>query len=384
MLEKILMNKLCCIALLFFYSSAYSQNNVRIIVHDLAQQKAVKIFITGSFNNWNPGDGKYALQKLDSNKWEILLIDIPKGTLNYKFTQGQWDKEEVAATGENIGNHILEIDKAYSIQVNIYGWKNQTFLPKKHTASNNVYQITDSFYIPQLARYRKIAVYLPSNYNISKDRYSVLYMQDGQNLFDEYLAPFGEWGIDEALDTLQKQTGKYAIVVAIDHGNENRIREYNFEDNKKYGTAEGKQYVDFLANTLKPYIDKKYRTKKGKSHTAVAGSSLGGLISTYAVLKYPEKFGAAGIFSPAYWIAPSIDQLTKSLSKKTAARYWFYAGEKENSDMIPDMERIKNNIEKNVKNDFSFNVDSTGAHNEQTWRKWFPSFYIWWMQSKKR
>ncbi len=377
------MKKLFCILILFFYSTVYSQNNVRIIVNDLSQQKAAKIFITGSFNNWNPREAKYAMQKLDSNKWEMLLIDLPKGTLGYKFTQGQWDTEEVTASGDNVGNHALQIEKEDFIQINIYGWKNKSSQPKKHTAGKNVYPITDSFYIPQLARYRKIVVYLPSNYNSSKDRYPVLYMHDGQNLFDEYLAPFGEWGIDEALDTLQKQTGKYAIVVAVDNGNEKRIREYNFEDSKKYGTAEGKQYVDFLAKTLKPFIDKKYKTKKGKLHTAIAGSSLGGLISTYAVLKYPEIFGTAGIFSPAYWIAPSIDSLIRAASIKTANRFWFYAGTKENSDMVPDMEMIKNDIKKNPKNNFSFNVDVRGVHNEQTWRKWFPSFYIWWMEGNK-
>jgi len=378
------MNKCCFIALLFFYSIGYSQYNLRLIVNDLSQQKATMIFVTGSFNNWNPGEAKYALKKIDSGKWEILLKNLTEGTFNYKFTQGRWEAEEVTATGENVGNHTLQIKKDYSLQVNIYGWKNNPSQPKKHTSSKNVYQITDSFYIPQLARYRKIAVYLPLNYNSTKNSYPVLYMHDGQNLFDEYFAPFGEWGIDETLDTLQKQTGKYAIVVAIDHGNDKRITEYNFEDNKKYGMAEGKQYVDFLATTLKPFIDKKYRTKKGKSHTAIAGSSLGGLISTYAVLKYPQTFSTAGIFSPAYWIAPTINSLTKSILKKTANRFWFYAGEKESSDMVDDMKRVKNNIESNVKNDFSFNVDVAGAHNEQTWRKWFPSFYLWWMDGNKK
>lgn len=374
------MHKLFYVAFLFFYSNIYSQNNVRIIVNDLSQPRAAKIFITGAFNSWNPGETKYALQKLDSNRWEIILKDIPKGTLSYKFTQGEWNTEEVSANGETLGNHQLEIERDYYIQVNIYGWKNEPSKPKKHTVSKNVYQLTDSFYIPQLARYRKIQVYLPSNYSSSKKRYPVLYMHDGQNLFDEYYAPFGEWGVDEALDSLQKLTGKYAIVVAVDHGNEKRLTEYNFEDNTKYGSAEGKNYIDFLATTLKTFIDKKYRTKKGKSHTAIAGSSLGGLISTYAVLQYPETFGTAGIFSPAYWIAPSIDSLTKSASKKIANRFWFYAGENESSDMVPVMKIIKNNIEKNIKNDFLFSVDVTGAHNEKTWRRWFPSFYLWWMK----
>ena len=370
--------------ILLWNLNAFGQNDIHIIVNDLSPQKAAKIFIAGSFNNWDPGEPKYALQKLDSNQWEILLKNLPKGTLNYKFTQGQWDTEEVTATGENMGNNTLQIEKDYTLHINIYGWKNMSSKQKKHTVSKNVYPIKDSIYIPQLARYRKIAVYLPSNYKTSNERYPVLYMHDGQNLFDEYIAPFGEWGIDEALDTLQKQTGKYAIVVAIDHGNEKRITEYNFEDNTKYGAAEGKKYVDFVANTLKPFIDKIYRTKKGKSHTAVAGSSLGGLISTYAILKYPAIFGTAGVFSPAFWIAPSIDSLTNSISKKTSNRFWFYAGEKESSDMILDMERVKNNIQKNNKNDLSFNVDAIGAHNEQSWRKWFPAFYKWWMAGYKK
>ncbi len=378
------MYKFFCIVSLFFHSSVHSQNNVSIIVNDLSQPKASQIFITGAFNNWNPGEAKYALKRLDSNKWEIILKDIPNGTLSYKFTQGKWETEEVTATGDNISNHQLEIEKDYSIQINIYGWKNNPSQPKKHTASKNVYQVTDSFYIPQLNRHRKIQVYLPSNYNRSKKRYPVLYMHDGQNLFDEYDAPFGEWGIDEALDSLQKQTGKYAIVVAIDHGNDKRITEYNFEYNKKYGAAEGKDYVDFLTTTLKTFIDYKYRTKKGKLTTAIAGSSLGGLISTYAVLHFPAIFGTAGIFSPAYWIAPSIDSLTKPTFKKTSNRFWFFAGEKESSDMVPDMKNVENNIAKNVRNDVLFTVDANGTHNEQTWRKWFPSFYIWWMQGIKK
>ena len=378
------MHKLFYVAFLFFYSTIYSQNNISISVTDLSLQKANKIFITGAFNNWNPGETKYALQKSDDNRWQIFLKNIPNGTFNYKFTQGLWETEETTATGDNVGNHSIKIEKDYSIHINIYGWKNSLSQPKKHTASKNVYLIRDSFYIPQLARYRKIQVYLPPNYNASKKRYPVLYMHDGQNLFDEFTAPYGEWGVDEALDTLQKQIGKYAIMVAIDHGTEKRITEYNFEDNKKYGKAEGTAYIDFLRTTLKPFIDKKYRTKKDKANTAIAGSSLGGLISTFAVLQYPKTFGAAGIFSPSYWIAPSIDSLSRQGHKNTKSRFWFYAGEQESTTMVADMKMVKDNIETKTKNNFSFNIDATGAHNEQTWRRWFPSFYLWWMKGNKK
>lgn len=377
------MHKIICVAFLFLNSAVFGQKSVRIILQDLSANKATKVFIAGSFNNWTPGAAAYAMQKTDSNKWEILLKDIPNGTLNFKFTQGSWETEEVTAKGDNVENHYLKVESDSSIKINIYGWKSQPLQPKKHTASKNVYTVSDSFYVPQLNRYRKVIVYLPANYNSSKERYPVLYMHDGQNLFDEYFAPFGEWGIDEALDTLQNLTGKYAIIVGIDNGIAKRITEYNFEDNKKYGVAEGQLYIDFLATVLKPFIDKKYRTKTEKVNTAIAGSSLGGLISTYAVLKYPKTFGTAGIFSPAFWIASTIDSVTKSVSKKIANRFWFYAGEKESADMVENMMMVKNNLQKNSKNNFSFNVDVAGAHNEQTWRKWFPAFYLWWVKADK-
>ena len=381
---KVISFKIWMLLILFLSANAYSQKTVKISVNDFARKKAEKIFIAGAFNNWNPGNAAFGLTKKDSNKWEILLTNVPEGTLNYKFTQGSWETEEVTAAGENIGNHTLEIEKDYSIELSVYGWKNSVPVIKKHTASKNVYLLSDSFYIPQLARFRKVMLYLPANYYRSKNRYPVLYMHDGQNLFDEYTAPFGEWGVDEALDSLQKQTGKYAIVVAIDNGNDKRITEYNFENNKKYGEAEGKRYVDFVATTLKRFIDKKYRTKKDKMNTAIAGSSLGGLISTYALLSYPKVFGTAGIFSPAFWIASSMDSLTKTRSQKISNRYWFYAGEKESADMVRDMERIKNTVATNSKNETSFNVDANGGHNEQTWRKWFPSFYKWWRMDIKK
>ena len=376
------MNKFCLIVIVFISSNLCAQNTVKITVNDFAKQKAEQIFITGTFNNWNPGNDAYAFKNIGLNKWEIILKDVPNGTLNYKLTQGTWAAEEATASGETMDNHTLEIEKDYSIEISIYGWKNNAVVPKKHTSSKNIHLLADSFYIPQLNRFRRVTVYLPSNYFSSKNRFPVLYMHDGQNLFDEYTAPFGEWGVDEALDTLQKQTGMYAIVVAIDHGNDIRITEYNFEDHKKYGVAEGKQYVGFVAKTLKPFIDKKYRTKKDKLNTAIAGSSLGGLISTYALISYPKTFGTAGIFSPAYWIAPSIDSLTLHSNKKFGTRYWFYVGEKESTNMVKDMERVQQHVAKNLKNDVSFNVDSQGGHNERTWRKWFPLFYNWWLGAR--
>ena len=148
-------------------------------------------------------------------------------------------------------------------------------------------------------------------------------MHDGQNLFDEYTAGYGEWGIDEILDKMPVKD--QCIVVGIDHGGEYRITEYDPYDSK-YGKGRGDDYVDFLAKTLKPYIDNNYRTKKDARHTTVAGSSMGGLISAYAVLKYPNVFGNAGVFSPAFWIAPDIYKYAQQAKLPPKTRFYFVCG----------------------------------------------------------
>ena len=171
-------------------------------------------------------------------------------------------------------------------------------LPEKvHTASFNVKVMDTAFFMPQLNRTRRIWIYLPPSYRATKIYYPVLYMHDGQNLFDNATSYSGEWGIDEYLDSIFTLGKKEVIVVGIDNGLSKRMNEYNPYSFRQYGKGEGDEYVDFLVKNLKPFIDKHYRTLPGKKDTYIAGSSMGGLISLYAVLKYPAVFGGAGIFS---------------------------------------------------------------------------------------
>jgi predicted alpha/beta superfamily hydrolase len=324
---------------------------------------------------------KYQFTKQEKT-WEITLENVEKGTHQFKCTQGSWETVEDSTNGVDIANRIINLQSDTTIFITTYGWKRvEDTKSRKHTASANVHVMSDSFYMPQLKRKRKIWIYLPANYTTSKQKYPVLYMHDGQNLFDEFTAPYGEWGIDEALDSLQKKTGRYCIVIGIDHGGDKRLVEYNPYDTKEYGKGEGKQYVDFLVQTLKPFIDKQYRTKKDAVNTSIAGSSLGGLISSYAILKYPNVFGSAGAFSPAYWIAPAIDTLAKNMpTDKMPKRIWFYGGGKEGYTLMPDMEKFKNIMATKNKTDIGFMVDENGMHNEAAWRKWFPEFYRWWLR----
>jgi predicted alpha/beta superfamily hydrolase len=208
-------------------------------------------------------------------------------------------------------------------------------------------------------------------------QYPVLYMQDGQNLFNEQTAAFGEWGVDECLDTLQKQTGKDCIVVGIDNGGDKRNNEYNPYDNAQFGKGEGNQYVEFLVKTLKPFIDGKYRTLKDAPHTYIAGSSMGALISLYAEIKYPNVFGSAGVFSPAFWIAPQLNDDIAKANWATMQRFYFYAGGKESNTEVGDMDKVINLIQNKNHTEAYRSVYPLGQHNETYWRQEFDDFYRW-------
>ncbi len=367
------------VCLLFVCTHSCAQYKVHFVVTDNAMPKAENIYLAGNFNGWNPVDGKYGLKKQGDN-WEITLENIAKGTIAFKCTQGSWETVETNEKGENIDDRKIELQRDTIIYITVQGWKiSGVEKPRRHTASANVRVMTDSFYMPQLKRYRRIWIYLPANYYLSTQQFPVLYMQDGQNLFDEYTAPYGEWKVDETMDSLQKNTSKYAIVVGIDHGEKMRGIEYDPYFSKEFGVGEGEAYVTFLVQTLKPFIDAHYRTKKDVTHTGIAGSSLGALICTYAILKYPQSFGSVGVFSPAYWIAPSIEKMAKAASlKKTTNRFWFYGGEKEGFTMMKDMERFKKIIDKRIRISSTIQTDANGTHNEAAWAKWFGAFYIWW------
>lgn len=333
------------------------------------------IYLAGSFNRWNPRDKSFAAV-VNKNKSGIT-IDLPKGMFEYKFTLGSWDGVESGNGGLPVENRMISIEKDTTVLVEIDHWTDH--FPKKHketTATKNVHILDSAFYMPQLNRNRRIWIYLPQSYATTKKKYPVLYMHDGQNLFDHATAGFGEWGVDEALDTLEKQFGEM-IVVAVDHAGEKRINEYAPFDTDQFGKGEGEAYVDFLVQTLMPYINNHYRTKKSARFTAIAGSSMGGLISYYALLKYPDRFGAAGVFSPAFWINPQLKDYTRQRAGKAKGRMYLYAGQQESEAMVPDLLTHFEILNQKSKLTLKSALRDDGKHSEETWREEFPKFYAW-------
>ncbi len=337
------------------------------------------LFIAGNFNNWAPDNKEYELVAGQDGISSITL-SLPPGSYEYKFTRGNWAKAETGPAGTGASNRILHVSGDTIIHAEIPTWADeftQNNVPRKRTLSENVKVMDTAFYMPQLNRSRRIWLYLPTGYFTTRKKYPVLYMHDGQNLFDEATSYAGEWGVDEFLDSIFSSGKKEVIVVGVDNGLEKRMTEYNPYSFQQFGEGEGNKYVEFLVKNLKPYIDKHYRTLPDKKNTYIAGSSMGGLISLFAVLKYPGKFGGAGIFSPAFWTAPGIDSMVLSHAKSINSRLFFYAGAKEGKTMLPDMHRIAGEIRKHSASPLKEVVDPQAMHNEAAWRKYFPQFYEW-------
>jgi metallo-beta-lactamase class B len=364
---------LCLIQSVAFAS--FSQYTVTVRIQSRpATHPEDSVFLSGNFNNWHPHKSGYGFTQYDGNML-LQIKDLPAANYEFKCTRGEWQKVECTSNGTDISNHLIDLKSDTTIYIAIAAWKDDFKVPaKKHTASANVTIVDTAFFIPQLERKRRISIYLPPGYKTSHKKYPVIYMQDGQNIFDQFTAFNGEWRVDECLDSLIKKGAPASIVVGIDNGFE-RMQEYNPYEYEQFGKGEGDQYVSFLVQALKPFIDSSYRTMTAPKYTIIAGSSMGGLIAYYAALKYPEVFSKAGVFSPSFIVAPEIKKLTVSNGNKLTGKLFFYMGEKEDEANLQEVDDVIEILGKNSKVLMYYAVDPKGNHDEISWRKWFESFY---------
>ncbi len=369
------------ISIIFFLLSISLRAQLTIIIDSVPGNTPVdsEIYFAGDVNSWEPGDDNYKFNKIAEHKWELQLDAMDHGkVILFKFTRGSWATVEKGADGEEIDNRHFTFGNGDTIRPVILNWADLSGVGGS-TASVNVSIIDDSFYMPQLERSRRLWIYLPPDYESSNKSYPVLYMHDGQNLFDEQTSYAGEWEVDETLDKLFDQGINVPIVVGIDNGGTLRIEEYTPWPNPQYGGGKGSDYIDFIVETLKPFVDSAYRSLGDRENTAIMGSSLGGLISHYGALKYQDVFSKAGLFSPSYWFSDSVWAFTDSYPKKYAMKIYQMAGGQEGNDMIEQMYLMDVRLM-----DIGFGTDElfvkvvpNAQHNEQLWRNDFENAYLW-------
>ncbi|MEM7550803.1 MAG: alpha/beta hydrolase-fold protein [Bacteroidota bacterium] len=253
---------------------------------------------------------------------------------------------------------------------------------------NPIIEVIEEHYeIPQFDAERKISVLLPYDYHETRKYYPVLYLQDGQNLFNPS-APFGDWAIDKSLSKLAEEGCKDLIIVAIDHGEDERIKEYLPYDHAKFGKGQGRVYIDFLKEKLIPHVNKNYRVLSDYANMGIGGSSMGGLISLYAGLTEPNVFGKMMIFSPSLWLSQKIFHDANGLVPLPKSKVYLYGGGRESQQHLPNVKRLEN-ILRGKKFAASYfhvevSVNLEGEHSERYWCKEFPKAVQWLYFNTKR
>lgn len=336
------------------------------------------VYLTGDFCNWNPCDERFLMRKVGEGKYKLDLekdftFDQP---LQYKYTKGGWEHVELDIFGNTSKNRTLLPVFEPNIDI-VPLWRKNGFTP----FFSELMPLIEEFEIeiPQLKKQRHVSVILPSDYLINLEKkYPVVYMHDAQNLFGEG-SVYGNWEIDKRLSLLKKQGKSDVIIVAINHGEEDRQVEFSPYKNQVKG--QGMKYATFIVRTLKSLIDKKYRTLSERQYTGIGGSSMGGLISIYTGMMYPEAIGRLMVFSPSLWTSPKIYFDAVEFFNPLDTKIYLYGGGKESESMLPNIEKLKETIEgqgfESNKIQIKAELDPEGQHNEKRWGQEFPKALDW-------
>jgi predicted alpha/beta superfamily hydrolase len=232
-----------------------------------------------------------------------------------------------------------------------------------------------------------LIVWLPPGYEASDSRYPVLYLQDGQNLFDPATAFGGShWRVGETLDEcIAAGRVRPMIVVGITNAGSRRMGEYTPTRSKKLrkgGKAE--RYAQMMVREIKPFVDREYRTLKAAAHTGIGGSSLGALVSLTTALTYSRVFGKVAVVSPSvWWDERVILHLVREYAAKSRPRIWLDMGTAEGDDParhVEDTRMLRDTlVEKGWQEgeNLRFEVFEGADHSERAWAARFGLMVEW-------
>jgi predicted alpha/beta superfamily hydrolase len=235
------------------------------------------------------------------------------------------------------------------------------------------YEVVSDIPGPTPGELRNIVVHLPGDYDEEVKRYPVIFMQDGQNLFDDRTSYSGSWGLSEELVSASR-LGADAIIVGIYNDGVRRLDEYSPFKDEKIGGGEAEAYVTWMADVLRPIIDERYRTLRMQAHTGVGGASMGGLLALYAVFHRSDVFGFAAVMSPALWFAQA--QIFDWVRDQPFANVRLYLdmGAREGDRMLANAQRMRDLL---VTKGYlpgerlRWVEDAIGVHHESAWGRRF-------------
>lgn len=260
-------------------------------------------------------------------------------------------------------------------------WHNYDRQP--HTVIGTL-KVMTRLYSHQLQNERDVLVWLPPSYD-GQQRFPVIYMHDGQNIFDAHTSFVGEWRVDETITALAEEELE-AVVVGIPNNQERRLNEYSPYDDERFGQGQGAAYLDFVVQQIMPIINADFAVLTDAANTGMMGSSMGGIISLYALF-YTDVFGMIGAFSPqlAYGNEAIFDFVNQAPFRP--ARIYLDVGTREfkNMSVSPDeepamsrryLERVRRMrgllIEKGYDDSLLYIEERDGIHHEEAWARRLP------------
>jgi len=386
-----------------------------LVVTDTSGQATADspLYFASSLNNWEPGDPEWRLKKVgadgEAGIWELPLKpeQLAGREVEFKITRGSWDTVEVGPEGHDINNRTVgssgwAMDGArLALKIEVPGYADQRATRWPALATNagvdrtpsvtgdlEVFQVRSAY----LANSRAIRVWLPPGYGDEANaerRYPVLYLNDGQNLFDRATSFGGhEWQADETATRLINE-GKIQplIIVGIDNNGITRSQEYN-APGISWGGREGHgdKYMQFVTEELMPYINSRFRTLKGPENTGFGGSSFGGNITLYAAMNNADTFGRLLIESPAVAVQDrAMIKLMQAHTRAWPQRLFIAVGTSETSrpadaaeyqaavEEVVEFFRARRFGEDRLK----FVVAKDAVHNEQAWAKRLPEALVY-------
>jgi predicted alpha/beta superfamily hydrolase len=373
---------LCAVLILLTIANAQEKKITIRVLLPTSTPNNPSIYVAGNspmLGNWDPG--KIRLVRENDSIWSFSTGAPVGSVLEFKITRGTWDTEALYVDGVIPQNTVVRVESDTVITLAPLTWNDISPARRNREATGKIVGTINyhrGLKGEGLNYERDLIVWLPPSYDQqAQKRYPVLYMHDGQNVFDPKTSFIGyEWRADEVADSLIKSNAMEEIIIVGINNTPDRISEYS-------DTPLGQCYARFVVNRVKPLIDSLYRTRSSRENTAVMGSSMGGLISFMFVWWYPDVFSKAGCLSTSIGSRTGEKELEERFGKRALGknlRIYMDVGELEPS-LVPGNRKLaaylqKIGYEQGKNLDFFF---AAGAlHNEQAWshRLWRPLKFL--------
>jgi predicted alpha/beta superfamily hydrolase len=371
---KLIWALLSCTFLLAF-TNVHAQDSLTVtfILSTPSQKGDSLVYITGDIEQlgyWDPGKVSMTNTGLSTHTKRISIAG--PATIEYKYTLGCWEKECAGKSGNVMPNFKADIQTDTIIRDTVWAWTDKpSSNPIESTISGSAH-----YYRGMKGngiRDRNVIVWLPPGYEEQQySAYPVIYMHDGQNVFDAATSAFGiEWQVDEAIVNLAEAGEMQPLIAVGIYNTSDRSAEYLPGD-----TADA--YMDFIIGKLKPFIDSAYRTIPGPESTLTCGASAGGLVSFMLAWEHPQVFSKAICMSPALKVR-TIDYVKvvkEGPENKPKQFFYIYNGGRElEAELLPGIEEmidVLNSKGYSAGRDYQFIVDPEGLHEEAAWAEQFP------------